>query len=120
MSNSPKSTNSNKSLGERLATIANKYKKVPMKNSLRAMLNKARESGTLRNSSTPNYQNIPRFLMGEGVCDKAAAPSRVIKNNRGMFVKNPEYAKWTQKCQAGGKRKTKKSKKSRRVTRRRR
>ena len=120
MSNSPKSTNSNTSLGERLATIANKHKKVSMKNSLRAMLNKARNSGSIKSNTVVEHQEVPRFLMGEGICNKTSAPSRVIKNNRGVFVKNPEYTKWTQKCQAGGKRKTKKSKKSRRVTRRRR
>jgi hypothetical protein len=116
--NSP--PNSPKPLGERLANVANKYKKKSQTNSLRAMLNKARTTGAIREPVNADYQ-LPRFLMGENVCKTTAAPPRVIKNNRGMFVKNPEYAKWEQKCQRGGKRKTaRKSKKSRRVTRRRR
>ncbi len=114
MSNSPKSTNSTRSLGERLANVAEKHKKVPLRNSLRAMLNKARASGEIRASAVPEYyQEVPRFIAGENVC--TTIPAAVIKNNRGVFVKNPEYVKWQQKCKAGGKRKTRKSKKSRRA-----
>jgi hypothetical protein len=118
MSNSPKSTNSTKSLGERLANVAEKHKKVPLRNSLRTMLNKARATGEIKASALPNYQEVPRFVAGENVCN--TTPPAVIKNNRGIFVKNPDYIKWQQKCRAGGKRTTRKARKSRRLTRRRR
>ena len=106
-----------KSLGERLANVATKHKKVSQRNSLKAMLNRARESGAIRAGNVPLYQNLPSV---SNTCATQTPPPRVIKNNRGIFVKNPDYETYAKRCVAGGKRKTRRGKKSRRVTRRRR
>jgi hypothetical protein len=116
-SNSNSSPKSTKSLGERLANVATKHKKVNQRTSLKAMLNKARETGAIRAPTVPLYQNLP---MVSNTCVTQTPPPRVIKNNRGVFVKNPEYESYAKRCIAGGKRKTRKGKKSRRSTRRRR
>jgi hypothetical protein len=115
---SPKSANSTKSLGERLANIAEKHKKKNTRTALREMLNKARESGAIR--STQMIVNTPHFHTSQQQCETTPKPPSMIKNNRGVLVPNPAYANWKKKCQAGGKRKTRRSKKSRRSTRRRR
>ena len=120
-------------LGNRLAAIANKYKKVNAQTSLQAMLKAARNRGEIRsaNTSTPVYQN------------SFTAPKENAKKECGKkpmawvgSQKNPAFEEW-KKCAgvaAGGKRKTRKqsgrktrkqsgrktrkSKKSRRATRR--
>ena len=117
---SPKSTGSAKSLGERLANVAEKHKKKNVRSNLMAKLNKARAEGTIGRSVSPTYGNYFYQNVDKAQCETAPKPPSMIKNNRGIFVKNPEYALWEKKCQAGGKRKTRKSKKSKRITRRRR
>ncbi len=117
---SPKSTGSTKSLGERLANVAEKHKKKNLRSSLTAMLNKAREKGEIGRSVSPTYGNYFYQNVDKAQCETAPKPPSMIKNNRGVLVPNPAYVNWKRKCQAGGKRKTRKSKKSKRMTRRRR
>jgi hypothetical protein len=102
-------------LGNRLAAIANKHKKVGLRNSLKAMLNNARERGELRSPMTaPVYQTMNTPQNKKKNC--GPKPPQWVGTR-----KNPLFENW-QKCAAaaGGKRKTRRGKKSRRMTHRRR
>jgi hypothetical protein len=102
------------SLGNRLAAVANKHKKVSLRNSLKAMLNNARERGEIGSPMTsPIYQNMNPVNKKKHCGPK---PTQWIGTK-----KNPAFENW-QKCAAaaGGKRKTRRGKKSKRITRRRR
>ncbi len=101
-----------RNLGERLAAIANKHKKMSLQNSLKSMLNSARERGELRMSANvPVYQPHNNSTTKKNCGPK---PAQFIGTK-----KNPAYNNYL-KCSsvaAGGKRKTRRGKKSRRATR---
>jgi hypothetical protein len=111
-----------RNLGERLAAIANKHKKVGLHNSLKAMLNNARARGELRSGvNEPVYQMLDTTIRNGNRTNKkkncGPKPSQWVGTK-----KNPAFNTWN-KCSAaaaGGKRKTRRGKKSRRATRRRR
>ena len=109
-------------LGNRLAAVANKHKKVSQANSLRAMLNAARSRGNLRsaNNVAPVYQNY--FSPPKENKTKKCGPKPLAWIGT---QKNPAFEEW-KKCaepvMPGGKRRktARRSKKSRRLTRKRR
>lgn len=118
-------------LGERLAAVANKHRKVSMQNSLRTMLNQARASGSIRSGNVaPTYQNY--FMKNNTAKAKNTAKKCGIRPAAWVGTqKNPAFEEW-KKCSntgitAGGKRrgasakrrgsKTRRGKKSRRATR---
>ena len=108
-------------LGNALAAVANKHRKVSMQNSLKAMLNNARRRGNLRPANVePTYQNY----------FNPPKENKTVKCGKKPIAwmgtqKNPAFEDW-KKCTGvavGGKHsgsKTRKGKKSRRATRRRR
>ncbi len=107
-------------LGERLAAVANRHKKVPLRNSLKAMINNARARGELRSTNLePVYQNY--FSPPKENKTKVCGPKPLAWIGT---QKNPAFEEW-KKCTSpvmpGGKRrKTRRSKKTRRATRKRR
>jgi hypothetical protein len=117
-------TASGKNVGEALARVANKYKKRSMTNSLKNMLNKARRSGDLvssngNDSSVSTNMGSPKNEVSGNSNANSNAKSQCMITPGGQKMRK-EKGKWV-KCTAGGKRKTRKSKKSRRhQTRRRR
>ena len=104
-------TKNGKPLGNRLAAIANKHRKVGFSNSLKAMLNNARERGELRSTMTgPVYQT----MNAQNKKNCGPKPPQWVGTR-----KNPLFETWqTCTAAAGGKRKTRRGKKSRRMTRR--
>lgn len=111
-------------LGNRLAAIANKYKKVNAQTSLQTMLKEARNRGEIRSgtAAAPMYQNYFTAPKANAAKECGKKPMAWVGSQ-----KNPAFEEW-KKCAgvaAGGRRhgrKTKrsgtKSKKSRRATRR--
>jgi hypothetical protein len=100
-------------LGNRLASIANKHKKVNLQTSLKSMLNNARARGEIRSGNvTPVYQNYfsPKPENKTVTCGKKPIAWMGTQ-------KNPAFEEW-KKCTgvaAGGKRKTRKAQKTRKA-----
>ena len=106
-------------LGERLAAVANKHRKVSMQNSLKAMLNNARRRGNLRSTKVePTYQNYFNPPKENKTVKCGKKPVAWVGTQ-----KNPAFENW-KKCTGvavGGKAKrsgskTRRGKKSRRAT----
>jgi hypothetical protein len=109
------------SLAERLALVANKHSKAATQkrsnNNLRAKL----ASLNIQGSSEPMYQNIKLTPKNNTKKNCGAKPSKIWKNKTS---KTNEYLAWNActkaKAAAGGaRRKTRRGKKSKRMTRRR-
>ncbi len=112
-------TASGKGVGNALVRVVNKHAKKSMRNSLRNMLNKARKNGSLTSSSVNNNVSTVSTPVSNVMSENNNSNSRCTITPGGLKMKK-EKGKWVKCITAGGSRKTRRGKKSRRMTRRKR
>ncbi len=111
-------TASGKGVGNALVRVVNKHAKKSMRNSLRNMLNKARKNGSLTSSFVNNNVSTISTPVSNEMSENNGSISPCTITPGGQRMRK-EKGKWV-KCTGGGARKTRRGKKSRRMTRRKR